>query len=51
MVMPGTRRIESDWRECELYWASSRTSIPETVALFAMGSKVRFSFPWALGFK
>lgn len=30
---------------------SSRTSIPETVALFTIGSKVRFSFPCALGFR
>jgi hypothetical protein len=33
-----------------LYCDSSRTSMPETVALFSMGSKVMFSFPWADGF-
>jgi len=33
------------------HWDSSKTSMPETVALFAMGSKVRFSFPCADGFK
>ncbi len=30
---------------------SSRTSMPETVALFWIGSKVRFNFPWAEGFR
>jgi hypothetical protein len=32
------------------YLASSKTSIPETVALFRIGSKVRFNFPCAEGF-
>ena len=31
------------------YRASSRTSIPETVALLTMGSKVRLSLPWGDG--
>lgn len=34
-----------------LYSDSSRTSMPETVALFTIGSKVRFSFPCAVGFR
>ena len=33
------------------HWDSSITSTPEMVALFMIGSKVRFSFPWAIGFK
>ncbi len=34
-----------------IYRDSSRTSMPEMVALFAIGSKVRFSLPCALGLR
>jgi hypothetical protein len=33
------------------YRDSSRTSMPETVALFTIGSKVMLSLPCALGFR
>ena len=36
-------------KEWSFHWDSSITSIPETVALFTMGSNVRLSFPCALG--
>lgn len=47
----GSHRGTSMDAERVLYWASSRTSIPEMVALLTMGSKIRFSFPCALGFR
>lgn len=34
-----------------VHWDSSNTSMPEIVALLAIGSNVRFSFPWGLGFR
>ena len=50
----GQTEFWNNWakgRENAPYLDSSKTSMPEIVALFAIGSNVRFNFPCGVGFR